>query len=239
MTQEPGLGSPDHARIDELLAGYVLRSLSSEDAVETDRLLSEHVPSCHACRTTLADFQSLTADLALDVAPMAPPDTLLPRLRRQLEPVERRRRPVQLFAVAASVVAVIGLSGVAVTQGMRASQSRARQADIQAALDAAGRPGASFVPVGPATEISAPGSAEVYLYGNGVPEPPAGDVYRVWLVDQSGAASYIGDLQIDDGFAFARLTFDASQVTKILITVEPADTAPDQPGSVTWSSAAA
>jgi hypothetical protein len=239
MTQGPGLGSTDHERIDELLAGYVLRSLSGEDASETDRLLSEHVPGCNDCRTTLADFQSLTADLALDAAPIAPPDTLLPRLRRQLEPAERRRRPVQLFAVAASVVAVVGLSGVAVTQGMRASQSRARQADIQAAIDAAMRPGASLVPVGPATEISAPGSTEVYLYGSGVPEPPAGDVYRVWLVDPNGAASYIGELAIDDGVAFARLTFDASQVTKILITVEPADSTPNQPGSVTWSSAAA
>jgi hypothetical protein len=239
VTEEQWLASRDHERMHELLAGYVLRSLSGEDASDTDRLLSDHVPGCQECRDTLVDFQSLTADLALDAAPMAPPDTLLPLLRRQLEPTERRRRPVQLFAVAASVVAVVGLSGLAVTQGMRASQSRARQADIQAALEAARRPGASLVPVGPATEISAPGSAEVYLYGSGVPEPPAGDVYRVWLVDPSGAASYIGELRIDDGFAFARLTFDASQVTKILITVEPEDTAPDQPGSVTWSSAAA
>ena len=163
MTEELG-ASQDHERMHELLAGYVLRSLSGEDASETDKLLSDHVPGCFDCRNTLADFQSLTADLALDASPIAPPDTLLPRLRRELEPKERRRRPVQLFAVAASVVVVVGLGGLAVTQGMRASHFRARQADIQAALDAARRPGASLVPVGPATEISAPGSEEVFLY---------------------------------------------------------------------------
>ena len=36
----------DHVRIQELMAGYVLDGLSGEDAVEADRLLSEHVPSC-------------------------------------------------------------------------------------------------------------------------------------------------------------------------------------------------
>ena len=35
----------DHERIDELLAGYVLLSLSGEDAAEADRVLIDHVPS--------------------------------------------------------------------------------------------------------------------------------------------------------------------------------------------------
>ena len=46
----------DHDRIDELLAGYVLRSLSGEDAAEADVLLFEHVPACSQCRATLNDF---------------------------------------------------------------------------------------------------------------------------------------------------------------------------------------
>jgi anti-sigma-K factor RskA len=231
--------SPDHERADELLAGYVLRSLSGEDASEADRLLTEHVPTCQTCRETLADFQAVTAELALDATPIAPPDTLLPRLRRQLEPATPRRRPVQLFAVAASAVAVIGLGGLALTQGMRASHSRGRMADIQAALDAALlQPGANRVQVGPTTEISAPGSTQVYLYGSGVPEPPDGEIYRVWLVGADGGSTYVGDLPIEDGVAFARLTFDPSQVSQILITIEPADGLGSQPGSVAWSSAA-
>ena len=74
----------DHEQIDELLAGYVLRSLSGEDAARADRLLSEHVPTCARCRATLADFQAIMADLALEAAPLAPPDALLPRLHREL-----------------------------------------------------------------------------------------------------------------------------------------------------------
>jgi anti-sigma-K factor RskA len=230
--------TPDHERIDELLAGYVLRGLSGEDAAEADALLSEHVPGCVACRQTLGEFQELAADLALDAAPMAPPETLLPRLHRELEPVGRRRRPMQLFVVAAGVVAVVGLAGLAVTQNHRASHSRSRLADMSAALDLASKPGARVVPVGPAREISTPGSTVVYLYGTGVPQPPAGEVYRVWLVSQDNIARYVGDLPIEDGIAFAQLSFDATTVAAVMITIEPQDSTPNQPGQVAWRSAA-
>ena len=73
-----------HESIEELLAGYVLRSLSGEDAARVDRLLSDHVPLCPACRDTLAVFQGVTADLALEPRRMTPPDTLLPSLHRDL-----------------------------------------------------------------------------------------------------------------------------------------------------------
>jgi predicted anti-sigma-YlaC factor YlaD len=59
----------DHDRIEELLAGYVLRSLSGDDAREADRLLSEHVPSCPACRATLNDFQALMGEMAPSRSP--------------------------------------------------------------------------------------------------------------------------------------------------------------------------
>ena len=69
----------DHEGIEELLAGYVLRSLSGADAAEADRLLSDHVPGCATCRQTLDDFQRLSADLGVAAAPMAPArDTAAP-----------------------------------------------------------------------------------------------------------------------------------------------------------------
>jgi hypothetical protein len=43
----------DHDAADELLAGYVLGSLTGPDAEEADRLLTEHVPDCLTCRSTL------------------------------------------------------------------------------------------------------------------------------------------------------------------------------------------
>jgi len=63
----------DHDATDELLAGYVLGSLSGEDAVEVDRLLAEHVPDCDRCRATLDAFQGLTGEIGLSASPAPPP----------------------------------------------------------------------------------------------------------------------------------------------------------------------
>src|SRR3954454_2545884 len=107
----------EHDRIEELLAGYALQSLSGDDARETDRLLADHVPSCAACRGILRDFQGVTGDLALGAEAVAPPDVLLPRLHREMGAPARRRRPVAVAAAAASIVAVVGMAGLSVSQG--------------------------------------------------------------------------------------------------------------------------
>jgi hypothetical protein len=231
----------DHEAIDELLAGYVLRSLSGEDAAEADHMLTDHVPTCPACRDTLAAFQDLSADLALDARPLTPPETLLPSLHRELEPPASRRRPVQIFAVAASVVAVVGLAGLAVTQGMRASDANSRADDLRAAAQMALRPDSNQVSVGPVSEISAPGVEEFYVMGENCPQPPDGSVYVVWIV-AGDQPTFVGEFLPDDGQVFLSIPFDPSRYDDLWISVEPAGSEPTAPSQVEWqasSSAAA
>jgi hypothetical protein len=232
-----------HEAIEELLAGYVLRSLSGEDAERADHLLSDHVPQCPACRDSLAVFQAVTADLSLDPSPVQPPDTLLPRLHRDLGVQDRRRRPVAVFAVAASVVAVVGFAGLAVSQKMRVNDTRSRMDDIRSAMDFATRPGASMVQVDssdsdtePITEISHPGTERFYLVGNDVPMPPEGTVYRVWLLSGT-QATYATDFVPEPGMMVVELEFDPSQYDRILISVEPAGSTPDTPEIAVWQTA--
>ena len=223
----------DHEAIDELLAGYVLRSLSGEDAAEADHLLSDHVPTCAACRDTLAAFQDLSADLALDATPLTPPETLLPRLHRELEPPASRRRPVQIFAVAASVVAVVGLAGLAVTQGLRASDANSRAEDFRSAAQMALRPDSNQVPVGPVNELTAPGVEEFYVMGDNCPQPPEGSVYRVWIV-AGGQPTFVTDFLPEDGQVFLSIPFDPSRYDDLWISVEPAGSEPTTPTDVEW-----
>jgi anti-sigma-K factor RskA len=232
-----------HEAIEELLAGYVLRSLSGEDAVRADHLLSDHVPHCPACRDSLAVFQAVTGDLALEATPIRPPDTLLPGLHRDLGAQERRRRPVAVFAVAASVVAVVGFAGLAVTQSLRVNDARSRIDDMRSALDFARRPGASMVPVDSnstgteaLTEISRPGTERFYLVGSDVPTPPEGTVYRVWLLSGT-EATWATDFVPEPGMMVVTLEFDPTLYDRILISVEPAGSTPDTPELAVWQTA--
>ncbi|MGZ6546064.1 MAG: anti-sigma factor domain-containing protein [Actinomycetota bacterium] len=233
-----------HEAIEELLSGYVLRSLSGEDAALADQLLSDHVPSCAACRDSLAVFQGLTADLALDAAPMAPPDTLLPRLHRELGAQQgARRRPIAVFAVAAGVVAVVGLASLSVAQGVKAGHTQTRMNGIAQALDFARQQGASMVQVassrsntGPITEISKPGVQEFFLVGRDLPTPPDGAVYRVWLLS-GPTATFAKDFVPAPGLTVVPLEFDPGRFDGILISVEPVGSAPQEPHEEVWKTA--
>ena len=178
-------------RIDELLAGYVLRSLTGDDAVEADRLLSEHVPGCDRCRETLVAFSETVADLALDADPMPPPETLLPRLHRELEPASARQppdggrwwHPASPRSWSWEAWPCRWASGpatcrTATTCCARPWRSRSAPAPT---------PRRSVVPMrpkpAPVSEITAPDEDHFYLIGEDVPAPPAGLVYGIWLSD--------------------------------------------------------
>ncbi len=235
----------DHDRIEELLAGYALRSLSGDDAREADRLLSQHVPGCATCRATLQDFQSLMGELALGADPVAPPEVLLPRLHREMGPPARRRRPGSVVAAAASIVVVVGMAGLAVGQGIRASNADQRRALYSEALQLASQPDASQIPLvdtqtsgPPVTEIVAPGVEVVYLVCHDVARPRPGMTYRVWF-GSGGSFEFVEPFEPESDLTVLRLVLPPT-VDRIIITEEPIDRAPTQPEAATirWSDAA-
>ncbi|HEY7668889.1 MAG TPA: anti-sigma factor [Actinomycetota bacterium] len=231
-----------HDEIEELLAGYVLRGLSGPDAARADALLSDHVPTCAACRDSLTRFQGITAELAFAADPLPPPDLLLTRLHRELRPRSRRQGPARIFAVAAGFIVVAGLTGLTVSQGMRAGGLQERANHLSSMLDLASRPDAEVTSLAgtgspaPLTEISAPGTEVFYLFGRDVPPPPAGQVYRVWLV-AGDASTPVGEFRPDDGLVAIRLAFDPTRYDEILITVEPEASEPGDPADVVWRAA--
>jgi hypothetical protein len=220
----------DHERIDELLAGYVLRSLSGPDEAEADRLLADHVPRCGRCRSELADLREVASDLALSAPPIEAPETLLPRLVRQLEPRQQRRHPRTRLALAASVVAVFGLAGTWM-QGQIAETGTRRDA-LATILAFARDHDAQMEPVGRVTRVAAPDVRHMYLYGEHVPSPPDGTVYGVWLVTD-GTPRLAGTFVPDGGWVYLRVTFDAA-ADELWITLEPEDADPTVPGRVLW-----
>jgi hypothetical protein len=232
-----------HEWIEELLAGYVLRSLSGEDAVVADRLLSEHVPNCPMCRDTLAAFQGVAGEVALAPAPVPPPELLLPRIHELLgEPEGRkRRRPMPLWAAAASIVALVGLAGWNVSLGFRANSAEDQKSTLLRALDIASRPDSEQVLLnpsgstaqGPMTEIRAPGVEPIYLVGHDIPEPGAGRVYQVWL-GSAGRYKPVGTFFPEESFTVLELhNVNPSVYDEILITEELSGTSPLHPSAAT------
>lgn len=232
----------DHEAIDELLAGYVLRSLTGEDAEAADRLLTDHVPDCTDCLATLDAFQGLTGDIALVAAPVSVPDTMLPRLHRSLDGRRSRRMPTWhpgRLVAAAAAVALIGVAGLAITQvGGDAGTQLLTQADLQVVNEVASRSDAQVRDYGAAEEVTAPGLEEIYLRGSGVPSPPDGWTYRLWAISPSGAATYVGDFVPVAGAILLGIAIDPTAVESLLITSEPAGSEPAEPGQpAPWAAA--
>lgn len=234
----------DHDRIQELLAGYVLLGLSGEDAVEADRLLSEHVPSCPLCRDQVAGFQDVAGDLALAVSPAPPPDLLLPRIRRGVaETPIRRRNRASLVAVAAGVAAIVGLAGLSVQLGGRVSRTEQQRGRLLAAMEALQQPGASPVSLesqgqtaAGLVEVSGPGLQLMYVIGRDVPMPSPGRVYQLWLGTSGTFVRVENGFVPEDGLVLLELTVDPGRYDEILITEERMGDAPASPSHLghTW-----
>jgi hypothetical protein len=234
----------DHERIDELLAGYVLLSLSGEEAAEADRILVDHVPSCATCRATLSELQAVSGDLALAVPPVDPPETLLPRLHRAMDEVPlagRTPRRGALIAVAASAVALVAMGGLSLVLGNRLSNAETRTGTALEILSAMRSPGASPVNVTPQdqtppdsgmVEVSAPDVRSLYIAAEFCPEPAPGRAYQLWL-GSNGEWTPVGEMfWPDDGVLLLEVEgVDVSRYDEIWITEEAVAQPPTRPST--------
>jgi hypothetical protein len=237
----------DHDRIEELLAGYVLLSLSGEDAIEADRLLSEHVPTCPMCRETLAGFRSVAAELALAAQPVPPPHLLMPRIRRDLggpPAVRRPRRGAWLVAVAAGVAGLVTLAGLSLSLGNRVNKAEVQRGRLMDAIVALQRDGANPVSLldqtgtqtgGELVEISGPDLERMYLVGHDIPTPAPGYAYQLWL-GTDGRFQAVGEMFLpDNGLVVVELAIPAGAgYDEVAITEEPEGSSPTIPGRLRW-----
>jgi len=233
----------DHERIDELLAGYVLLSLSGEDAAEADRILAEHVPSCGRCRESLSELQAVSGDLALAAPPADPPETLLPRIHRAIDEVPlagRTPRRGAFIAVAASAVALLALGGLSLVLGNRLSDAQTRAGTALEILSAMRSPGAQPVNVTPQdetppesgmVEVSAPDIRRLYIAAEYCPEPAPGRAYQLWLGNDDGWVPVGEMFWPEDGVVLLELEVDVARYDEIWITEEAAGPPPSEPNT--------
>jgi anti-sigma-K factor RskA len=184
----------DHDRIEELVAAYALGAC---DGQERD-LVEAHLVACAGCRALALRLSRPVEALPLSVEEVRPPARLRARIlaaaaagqvpeageppapRIVTFPVraERppRRFPWQWAAVAVLALALAGLGAwnVVLNQALHAAPAR------YALVGTGSLAGAS----GTVTVFRGQDAALVSL--TGMPAPPAGKVYQLWLIDAAG-----------------------------------------------------
>lgn len=211
--------------IHHLGAAYALDALD-----ERERLAFEaHATTCEICRTDVREFRAAAADLgALTAAP--PPARLRAGVlaeiaeTRQLSPLpgavvrlaDRRRSRALAAALAVAAAAVCFVLGAIVVGG------RGGDGFDETVAAMMKEPDARLVRLdgdgGAALQVLWTGD-RVALSGAGLPEPPAGTAYELWLIDAAGATP-MQVLDRDGGTVERVVDIDAAP-TAWGITIEP------------------
>ena len=221
----------DHERWADSAAAYLLGALPDADADAFER----HLAECPLCREEIDALAPAVRALPSAVDPVAPPPALKARIMAEVEreasllaaagpeadrpPAPRRRRargwlglPRWAPAAVAAVLLLGVLIGVGVSQ-LGGSGERTVQAQI---LDKARAPDASV-------EIEV-GSDGATLVARGLPAPPSGRVYQIWLKRPGHAPEPTSALFTPrrDGTATATVPGSLEGVAQMLVTDEPA-----------------
>ena len=221
------MSTAEHERFHDDVGAYLLGALDEPERDAFER----HFDGCRVCQDELARLRVAVEVLPRAVDQYAPPPSLkralMEQVRAEAAPATRARRRLaerlglasvlrrpELAMVATSFVLIVGLlSGYAISklggggggQEVRttaASVDRARLGDARAALR---------VPEG---------GQGAQLDVSGMPQPPPGHVYEVWL--QRGGRAEPGPLfSVDrEGHGVAAVPGDMDGVQAVLVTRE-------------------
>lgn len=177
-------------RIQMLVAGYVLGELSSDEAAELTRLMTEH-PSLIE---DIAELQDVS-EFMQDITEVAPPPTLRSKvLRSDVRPAKPQKKPDSTSphrlswsrvgnAIAAVLVVALGVNNYRLWQTLTAERAKSAQVNpgdaqpLTYALTSPANPGTASIVVDPAT-------LEAQLTAQNLIPLPSDKVYAVWTLPQ-------------------------------------------------------
>jgi anti-sigma-K factor RskA len=223
----------DHDRWSDSAASYLLGALPDEEAAAFEA----HLAECRLCREEVDALAPAARALPSAVDPVAPPPALKARIMGEVEreasllaaagaeadrpaaPAPagaRRRRPwLGLPRFAPVAVAAVLLLGVAIGVGIsQLGGSGERTVQVQV-LDKARAPDT-------AAEVELTDQSAT-LVARGLPAPPSGRVYQIWLTRPGRPPQPTSALFTPrrDGMATATVPGDLEGVRQMLVTDEP------------------
>jgi anti-sigma factor RsiW len=184
----------------DTVAAYLLGALADVERSEFEA----HLATCAQCREDVSDLRLVADALPLAVPPVAPPaalrDRLMETVRAEAEVLSaagpgadrprpaRRRRFAPAFnrplALAGGIAALV--VGGAVGFGLGSSTSETRTRTVVQVRTVAAQVSSTTAPRGTAVIVVRDGVATLRV--TGLPAPPRGKVYEVWLLRRGAAA---------------------------------------------------
>jgi anti-sigma-K factor RskA len=229
----------DGRHVLDLLADYALGSLEETEA----RHVAEHLTDCEACRAELAEFETLTALLALGTAGAQPSESVrrrlmerAPRQRRAVRAGESRaprhwwtQRPVWAIASLVLIVALAISNGLLWQRLMALSPQLGPLAMRAIALHNTG-----LIPeAGGYVLISADGQNGTVVVDQ-LAQLSGEQAYQLWLM-RAGQSTSGALFTVDEtGYRGARIVAPDSLLTynSVQITIEPAAGSPAPTGKL-------
>ncbi len=230
----------EHCQHHDTVASYLLGALA--DAERRD--FEAHLPTCAHCREDLASLRIVADALPLAVTPVAPPPQLRDRLMETVraeadvlsaagpaadQPARKRAprrsrsfafsRPLALAGAAAALVVGVAVGfgvGSATNDEHTKTQTVVQVRTVQAAVDT------RAAPQGTAVIVLRDGVATLRV--RGLPAPPAGKVYEVWLLRRGAAAPSPTDalFSVSRAAGSGRVALpNVRGVEAVLVTAEP------------------
>jgi len=214
-------------RVDELIAGHALGSLSPDDEHE----LEEHLRRSPEAREQLNALQEAAASLAYAVDTPAPPPSLRDRILAETRAPEqsnvvplRRRWVVPALAAAAAAAAGVaiglGVWGSSLSGSLDSERSAAARQDQVLAIFA--QQDSSRFPIeGANGTLVVADNGQAGLVLSGFEAAPAGKTYQTWVI-QDGKPVSAGTFQGGSSESVVALTRPVPAGATVAVTVEPA-----------------
>jgi anti-sigma-K factor RskA len=231
---------PGHEHWEDATAAYLLGALDDAERAGFE----EHLAGCPACRAEVDELLPAARALPISVDPVEPPPALKARIMADVEreasllaaagpeadrpaaPARRRLRLPSLrlapVAVAAALLLVGAAIGIGVTE-LRSGPDRTIQAEMES--------GAGTERANAELEIN---GDEARLVARGLPAPPSGRVYQVWLKRDGHAPEPTAALfrPSRDGTASASVPGSLEGVDQVMVTDEPDGGSPQPTGDL-------
>jgi anti-sigma factor RsiW len=223
----------EHDRWQDTVATYALGALPEDERAGFEA----HLMACPACRAELDELRVAAEALPVAAPPMRPPPALKARIMAEVEreaellrsagpaadrpaPARRRRFTLPRFAFPTPAVAALACAALLIGLGVGAflfGSSGGRTVDFQRS---------GTLSANASAELDVNGDTAV-LVARGLPAPPAGRVYQVWLQRDGQAPEPTAALFTPrrDGSATAGVG-DVKGVEKVMVSSEPTGGSP-------------